>query len=321
MIPSKDQFAELLRLLGLPEAQAEIRARWLIEDLEWIGFDDFSIFCDPYYRWPEDTTPLPIVEYSFGNTVFDVNNAASSRDLNATSIGGSTLSRGPLLMLSQVSEIARRLIPHLWLKSEELRKYLRTPAWHIAKLDEIWWLGRFTIAADITDRFSHREGTDIDWRFRLNNSGYIQNNDLWINLEVKNRPSDASRMAHREPFKVSKILREVRKKFNPSSPEEVNVVAVTLFGPIDRTVQLDVSDWLQSSATKQPVVDAVLLWSLEGRVGSYFDIQLLAPKASILKAVVLPPDANERAVVRRLLHTIPRNRWPRDWEDSLPPDL
>jgi hypothetical protein len=287
-----------------------------VEDLIWIDFEEFQAFCTPCFIF-KDADPLPVSEYRFGKTKFDVNHAKSSNDKRSTSIGGSSLNKGNLLMLSKVSEIARRLIPHLWLASDDLKHYLQTPENHLDKLEEIWWLGRFPTAIDVVDRYVHRKGRDVDWRFRLNGT------DVWINLEVTRRSGDVTRFVHGTQFDPKPLLADKLRKFNPSMPDEINLVGLTLLGPITRSVIDSTKSWLSSLPQVRQVVDAVLLRSLEGVIGSHFVIVSLTQKASLLSqsGIVQEPDEEDLSIITKLEHVLERRFWPKELQDALPPGL
>jgi hypothetical protein len=76
----------------------------------------------------------------------------------------------------------------------------------------------------------------------------------------------------------------VNYKFRPSGPDEVNILGLSVFGELDRELQLVVSDWLKS----QRLVDAVLIASRESRRKSGFDAQLLNDKAKLLSPLLRP---------------------------------
>lgn len=297
----------------MPTTKARQRAIWVVEDLKWISLKVFQPHVE--YSGVVDTVTqkeLPLVEYGFGETPFSINNAANTRDKKSTSIGGTMLDRGNLQFLSIVSEIGHRFLADTWLKDEDLKHYLSDPHKHLAALNEIWWLGRFPTAVEITSRHKMHSGSqDIDWRFRL------EGTDTWINLEIKNRPKDASRHAHGIQLGANKWLKGVVDKFAQSSSNELNVVALTLFGPIDRHVQDQVSQWL----VKHPVIDAILIWSHEGRNQSAFDKQIGTPKAELLKAGLILEPLEELNIVTRNQMVLDRKYWTKEMLESFPPDL
>ena len=303
---------ELLKLSGVPPEKARQRAIWLKDDIEWIQFKKFlplaehSGLCDSHGR------SIPIVEYIFGETAFSVNNAAKSSDKSSTSIGGSQLGRGNLLFFSIVSEIGRKHIPHLWLRDNDLKHYLQTSDKHLDALNEVWWLGRFPTATSVLARHKmHAGAEDIDWRFRL------EGTNTWINLEVKNRPSDVARAAHGTRIGANKWLKGVAKKFIPSCEDELNLVGLTLFGEIDRHVQLEVSGWLQ----RQNVIDGVLIWAHEGRRKNNFDFQFKDKTHKVLGGCVIANPVEEQNMILRYEIVLDRKFWSKEMLDSLPPDL
>ena len=148
---------------------------------------------------------------------------------------------------------------------------------------------------------------DIDWRFRLGGS------DTWINLEVKNRPGDISRHVHGTAKTSDDLFKNVSGKFAPSSINEVNFVALTLYGAINRDVQLCISDWLCS----QSLVDGVLIWSLESRNSRPFDSQSRVAKAQAVSSslIQLPDEELKMFMIYEVVH------WPREILGEPPPGL
>jgi hypothetical protein len=309
----EDTIFKLLKLSGVPPEKARQRSICLAEDLAWIGFESFVPHTEHSgVSDPQSGEPIPLVEYSFGKTPFSVDNAISSGDKRACAVGGSLLDRGNLRFFSIVSEIGRRLFQSAWLNDRDLRYYLRTPAHHLNALNELWWLGRFGSAVDVQARYRMHSGPeDIDWRFKLNGT------DLWINLEAKNRPSDISRHVHDVEVSVRKLLTDVTKKFDTSSEDEINILGLTLFGEIDREVQQSIATWLQ----KQSVVDAVLIWSHEGRNRSIFDRQIKSSKAQILSMPFITEPIEERDLILKSWAVLDRKYWSEEMLNSLPPDL
>lgn len=284
-----------------------------MEDIRWLDFETFVPRAE--HSGLTDLASgksIPLVEYSFGKTQFSVDNAKNSQDKRATSVGGSLLDRGNLRFLSIVSELARSLLSEAWLRDEDLKFYLRTPAHHLNALNELWWLGRFRSAVEIKPRHKMHSGPeDIDWRFKL------EGTDMWINLEAKNRPVDVSRHVHGIDVGVSKWLADVTKKFAQSAENEINLLGLTLFGQIDRHVQQSISEWLY----KQPLLDGVLIWSHEGREKSIFDRQLKSPKARILNMPFIAEPVEERDLIVRSWAVLDRRYWSEEMLSSFPLDL
>lgn len=308
----EEELFESLKLSGLTESQANKRSHQLADDIRWINFDQFSIHIENSgIINPETDKSIPLIEYYFGETQFSSNNARNSKDKRAPSIDGSLLNRGNLRLFSIVSDIGRNHLSNSWHHDEGLRFYLRTPAHHLNALNEVWWLGRFKTATCIESRHHMHSGPeDIDWRFNL------EGTDMWINLEVKNRPTDIRRHIHGVDVGVKQWLADTTKKFTPSKENEINLVGLTIFGQIDRRVQHSIADWI----SKQKIVDGVIIWSHEGRLKCAFDKQFRNEKSSVLTHLITPP-VEENELVFRYWSTVDRNLWPKELQDSLPPDL
>jgi len=293
-------FSEYLAYVVPDPSECGKRAAFLKEDFNWVNFARLSLSAGPCrHRLGHQIIELPVVEYHFGKTGFSADNAENPFENRAEWFGGTGLSCGSLHLFSKVGLIARARIPQYWLKSVPLAEALRNPTQHLNTVEEIWWLDRFigvehvTMAARLVPGLER----DIDWRMQFNGGR------LALNLEVKRVPSDCIRHVRgrqfgREWFK--KFCEEkVLPKYRPSGSGEINVLALSLFGEIDRDVQLIVSDWLTSG---QNLLDGILIASRESRRRSGFDRQLLAGKAHLLTQFLNPPDAEDQRMVFRLQH-------------------
>ena len=318
---SEPDLRQILVHLGLDPEESALRAKLLMEDLDWIQFEDFTVHCQTCYLPNDPDTPVLLAEYSFGPTKFNVNNADRSTNKRCTSVGGTGLNSGSLLSLSKVSRIARELIPQFWLKSRKLKNALRNPEDHLATLNEIWWLGRFPTAVEVFYGYKMAPPKDIDWRFRL--EGVRQNGkDVWINLEVKYRPSDTSRIVHNLAPKVDSLLQETLDKFNPSEPNELNLIGVTLFDSIDGPLQQGFAEWLLDKTGSPSRVDAILSRSFSALSGKDFDCQREGDKSRILETgIVQPPDDEDLNFYGVLTHVIDRKDWSPELRASLPTEL
>ena len=284
--------ANLLTLGSLGEAEAKRRAPLVLEDLHWIDFDTLSFSAQPYpYRNPEteQIVAIPIPEYHFGDTGFSINNAENAEDNVAEWFGGTGFDRGNLQFLSQVSLIGRQLIPNYWHRSASLRHALRNPPQHLNTVEEVWWLNRWLgpESIEMSHQLLDSSGTDVDWTFVLGDN-------IRVNLEIKRIPSDCIRHARGRSFSAGWFDRfcktKVLPKFRPSEDHEINVLAISLFGELDREVQIVLSDWL---VQKQSLVDAILVASRESRRRSSFDSQFLNEKARLLRHWLRQPDEED----------------------------
>lgn len=207
----------------------------MVEDLEWIAFSKLHFTGREYpCREPGSSriVGIPIPEYFFGDTGFDINHAKNPSDNVAEWLGGTGLDRGHLQLFSKISLIGRELIPHYWHTDEKLRYGLRNPPQHLNTVEEIWWLDRWLALQNTVKEHRLIPGSkvDVDWRFTLPSQ-------ISVNLEVKRVPSDCVRHARGRAFSAlwfKKFCEEkVLPKFRTSEENEVNVLAISLFGELD----------------------------------------------------------------------------------------
>jgi hypothetical protein len=297
------QIEALLGLGSLDDAEAHRRASILADDIEQIGFDTFQLSCRPYpiplANGRTSATLLP--EYHFGDTGFTVQKARNSHDDFSPWIGGTGLDRGHLQFFSKVSQLGHRLIPQFWPK--HLRSELRNPTQHLDTLEEVWWLGCWSGVENIrrAERIQSDFGHDIDWQFTIGNTGL--SSALKVNLEVKRLKSDNLRQARGREMNTHEFAQfcseQVLKKFRPSRADEVNVLAISLFGEIDENVQRIISEWLLSNENSDsddaPLIDAVLLATRESRRRSSWDKQLRNEKAKLIKSHFRGPDVEDES--------------------------
>lgn len=297
------QIETLLKLGSIDGPEAHRRASVLANDIKQIGFDTFQLSCRPYPVPLADgriiATPLP--EYHFGDTGFSVQKARNSQDDFPTWIGGTGLDRGHLQFFSKVSHIGHALIPQFW--PQKLRTELRNPTQHLDALEEVWWLGRWSGIENIrrAGRIKSDGADDIDWQFTIGSTAF--SSGLKVNLEVKRLKSDNMRQARGREMNPHAFAQfcsdQVLRKFRTSQTDEVNVLAISLFGEIDGNVQRVISDWLLSSANSDShnaqLIDAVLLVTRESRRRSSSDKQLRNEKARLIKSYFRGPDAEDES--------------------------
>lgn len=308
---SKQSLVEGLKILGLEPSLAELRASLLVEALDWIEPRDFELHLEPVWVFQNQERPIPLLEYSIGDIVsgqekqFDIDNADSPDDDRHTSVSGSGLSQFPLLWFVKVIEAAKKRLPHLWLRSEGMRSYLRRPSTHAAKLNEIWWLERFAITDQVDADFQLVPGSDIDWRFRVPGIG---GDDLWVNLEVKYRVSDVVRAVRHDEGRNPYVLREIIHKFRPSFADELNLAAITVFGAINEPLVISIQDWLN----KNNEIDGIILSSHDGINGPDFMelVRSSSNKPQMLDSILIQPDSEYRGIIRRYNHVMPRSQLP-----------
>ena len=122
-----------------------------------------------------------------------------------------------------------------------------------------------------------------------------------MNLEVKRLKSDNTRQAPGREMKAHEFARfcreQILKKFRLSHDDEVNVLAISLFGEIDGNVHRVISNgWLAMRTPIRdgmPLIDAVLLATREGRRRSSLDRQLRNEKARLIKSHFRGPDSED----------------------------
>ena len=287
------EIAECLRLGTLPIDEALSRAPLIAEDLRWVDFEQLSFSPGVYPAFDHRSNgyiQICIPEYRFGETNFSVSNAINSSAQKPHWFGGTGLDRGHLQLLSQVSLIGRRLIPHYWLRSRKLKNALRNPPQHLSTIEEIWWLDRWLEIESVTmgSSVNPKANTDVDWSFKID-AGRIQ-----IHFEVKRILSDCIRHARGIEFGrgwfQQFIEKEVLPKFRRSFDNEVNILGISLFGEIDRQVQSVVGDWLTSGQT---LLDGIIITSRESRFKSSFDRHFLNAKARALRPFLKTPGSED----------------------------
>jgi len=85
-----------------------------------------------------------------------------------------------------------------------------------------------------------------------------------LNLEVKRRPADIRRLdptnelGFHSLFEEGLATRSGKLKFVKSKDSEVNVLGLTIYGPLDRPIQDAANSFIDTNALN---VDAVAIWS------------------------------------------------------------
>lgn len=280
------------------EGEARSRAALVCEDFEWIDFEklSFNVCLCPVFDGNQ-VLEIAIPEYHFGETRHSIDSAEHAEVIKVEWMGGTGLDCGHLLFFSRVSEIARRTIPHYWLKPCKLRDLLRDPIQHLDTTEEIWWLDRWKNPKDVKSsvKLKHYSATDVDWTFTVGDGAFT------VNLEVKRLVGDCVRHVTERTFKIDWFEQfcenKVNSKFRPSREDEVNVLALSLFGEITREVQLVISEWLTN---RQDLVDAVLIVTREARRKSGFDVQLRNGKARLMKSFLKEPSLEDQSLAYSL---------------------
>jgi hypothetical protein len=167
-------------------------------------------------------------------------------------IGGTWLETAPLTYLARVCIIGRRVFRDRWPRL--FAKRLRNPPELLDVLNEVWSLSRWPEPSRVSAR--HRPTSsddDIDWRFFLRSLG------IWINLEVKRRCNDLLRLVHPD-LPPTGLFDKAAGAFARSKPDELNVIAVTLYAGITDPVLRAVDDFMRSPDAEH--VDGIVLWSV-----------------------------------------------------------
>ena len=272
-----------LTCAGIPPIEVPVLAGILMADLERFGISDLRLMPSP--------TPLcPIMEYEIGETGYSVHKARpeNSPDFKPTDHGGSQLNRDNLLFLVRAAEIARTLVPDIWLHpNADLKGKLKSPKQHLDTLNEFWWLSRWKPDATIApnQQINPKCGKDVDWKLSWD-FGF---QPLTVNLEVKRRVIDVLRMAQGQELDTNKLFAakleddKGNSKFRQSTSSEINVLALTLIGEIDHEVQLRAEEWLRT----RDDIDAVLLFTRFSKQRSGFDRHVVR-KSALLDQVLVP---------------------------------
>jgi hypothetical protein len=315
--PTEKEFAARLYLTKALSAETIARrAAILAEDIARINMSDFA-FCtlEPITR-PETGEEYLLVEYTFGAVPFGINNAKNPFDLRPTvhHMGGSGLDRGELLYLSRVFEIARTLIPDHWNGDKKLLAAVRSPTWHLATLNEIWWLARWHDFEEKELTREYRQNPQsvktIDWRFPLNVFG----KRWFFNLEVKDRLASMSDRSYNRRHAFYRSLRgdgsedvtDPRLKFCKSGADEINVIAITWYDQISSDLETEIQRFVDES----DVIDVVAVWAPGDRIrGGWIRLfprgTELSEKRRAFNRVLRAPDAEDQTRIMRNLCPVP----------------
>ena len=288
--PTVELIEELLEAGSLEPTEAKRRAPMVHEDFQWIGFKSLWLAGRPCLFDPTFCIP----EYHFGDTGFSIDNAEHGKMIKAEWNGGTGLDRGHLQFFSQISVIGRTILTDYWHQRGNLRDCLQNPRQHLDTLEEIWWLDRWFAPKRIRSSVKLINGCDkdVDWCFTLADGALV------INMEVKRLPSDCLRHTKGRKFKGNAFeqfcKKKVTPKFRKSNLDEVNVLAISLFGEIDHDVQLAIGDWL---TIQQDVIDAVVVTSREARSKIDFNMHLRNDKAHVMRLFLREPTVEDRSLV------------------------
>lgn len=287
------------------------RAQFLKEDLDALAFDTFKILPTQWIEPPGMGLRFPLVEYDFGKTDHDVENATDPFNVrkDVRTMDGTGLSHGELGSFGKLSEIGHTIIPKLWLANPMLCERVRLPTQHLDTLNEVWWLSRWqgidpdSVEIEYLSRrdaanLSKKTPSTVDWRFT------VLGGQIAINLSVKNRRGTAGS----QPFKKGVYLfgDDPDEVFGQSAEDEINVLAITAYHGGWSTPQKEAdlaAKYLDQDlvARNRPVIDAVVLSVVSGNTSYdrlYFPkTRSLAKKDLILKAIFKPMDIEDSSRV------------------------
>lgn len=259
----------------LTQDEARQRAKVLVEDLSraecpielhWLEVDQNE-------RWPY---------YTFGKSAFGPEKleSFSSQAHKATGYG---FNWGDLITLSKVVKLARQIWNEKWINY--FKKRMINFDDHIAFVEELWWLSLWHSPQKVISERSPFSPCkkNVDWQFETCTKK--------INLEVKYRPRDWMRHVDGELYTtiVSSFFDDIAKKFPRRNPDQLNLVAITLFAPVDRAFQKKAKQFLEET----PTLDGIILWSLGDRDSLMPQFQL-QPQAVFSKAMMKGAEEEDR---------------------------
>ena len=223
--------------------EAALRARWICEDMQSIGFELRLSTENPPGMW-EHIGVVRQTEYVIPRSGFDIN----SDDDNAA-LSGSFVTCGNLLRLSQCVKLGRRYLPGLWPDAFACRLQ---NAEHLSALNEIWWL-KFWRRIQSVERGPkmNKAAPDFEWLLRLHDGL----NDCQINLEVKRRPGNINQYFKRGRPNCS--TGAIAKKFGQVPDNAANVVALTVYHPPASDAWRQAVDWFH----RKPHIHGLLIWT------------------------------------------------------------
>ncbi len=198
----------------------------------------------------------------------------------------------------RVSEIARELVPELWLRpNDDLVGKVKAAHQHLDTLNEFWWLSRWInpFKSQANYHMHADSGLDVDWRLTWD----FGQSSISVNLEAKRRRdvlrSGGEPINPKEIFEAALFDKKGRCKFFPSKPDEINVLALTLIGEIDHEVQYHAENWLKTRKD----IDAIALFSRFSTRKTGFDLHV--QRKQDLLSQVLNRDLHDK---NKYLHSL-----------------
>jgi hypothetical protein len=280
-----------------------------------IQIEGFRILPVQVYPASGTRPEIRVSEYEFGPVRFSLENAKDPASVRKTveEMAGTAINREDILYLSQISELAHKVIPSSWATDDKLMQNLRVPGQHLDTLNEIWWLGCWSA---LNESLLRREvnllsagDKTVDWEFQL-----TTDNGMWtVILEVKRIISSIGARAYRKNHYFYATVRadgsintdDPRLKFRRSSGQEINVLAITWYDEISAELESEIQRFLDEDDR----IDAVLIWAPgDRRRGGWtrmFPILRDIPhKRQFLHSVILEPTDEDRA--RIIAYIFPR---------------
>jgi hypothetical protein len=305
-LPSVELLREGLSIAGV--AYADVAAIQLLDDIARFGMNDFKLG----RKFPTELGA--VVEYTFGNTGYSIEKASPQNAPNfmPSDHGGTQLDSENILLFLRVSEIARELVPELWLRpNDDLVGKIKTAHQHLDTLNEFWWLSRWInpFKSQANYHMHTDSGLDVDWRLTWD----FGLSSISVNLEAKRRRdvlrSGGEPINPEDIFEAGLFDKKGRCKFFPSKPDEINVLALTLIGEIDHEVQYHAENWLKTRKD----IDAIALFSRFSTRKTGFDLHV--QRKQDLLSQVLNRDLHDKdkylhsLIQRPLPCTIPQLRF------------
>ena len=226
----------------LGRERAKQTAVWLHQDMASIGFNVVPSLETPFGYW-ERIRMQP--EYVLPANQFGVNGPKPDEQLC-----GGFLTVGNLVRLAQCVEVGRKYIPHLWPQVFATALHGKE---HWDSLTEVWWL-KFWKGVESVNRGpkKSRDAPDFDWQIHGRDpiARYV------INLEVKRRTGTLNQMFKGRKLRVE--MNDAVKKFGPVPENTCNIIAVTVYQPVPKSVWDFVKFWLNRSQNDH--VHGVVVW-------------------------------------------------------------
>jgi hypothetical protein len=306
-VPSETELARALEVTNFLSKEGVLRrAHLLHQDLTRLQIEGFRLLPVQIFPSGPSRPEIRVAEYEFGPVAFSLENAKDPTSVRRTAeeMAGTAINREDILYLSQLCEMAHRLIPNLWTTDTRLIEDVRLSSKHLDTLNEVWWLGRW---ASLDENFLEREVSvlsssekKVDWRFRLPSA----DREWTINLEVKRIISSIGARAYRRNHHFYSTLRadgsrnrnDPREKFQRSADYEVNVLAVTWFDEISVELETEIQRFLDEDER----IDVVIVWAPgdRGRGGwvRFFPrFRDIPEKRRIVSSILVEPDEEDKA--------------------------